>query len=64
MAENAAGAVVARIDRSELVQGVSCGAVVSGDLDDDRNVPPRAAGYGQALALLLLLERLGTDADG
>nr|WP_240546338.1 glycoside hydrolase family 88 protein [Paenibacillus artemisiicola] len=51
-------AVTSRIDADGLVQGVSYGTIVGSDLDYYRRVSVCPMPYGQAMALLMLVESL------
>jgi len=49
-------AVLARVDATGTVQGVSYGTRMGRDLQFYRNIPLKPAAYGQSLAILCLVE--------
>lgn len=55
----AVGAVVRNIDAAGVVQGVSYGTRMGHDLQFYRDIPLQPTGYGQALAILCLVEAAG-----
>ena len=60
----AAQAVYSHIGPDGLVQQVSYGTIEADTLEYYKNVPLRPTGYGQNLALMLLVELLIWDAQG
>lgn len=60
----AAQAVRAHIGPDGLVGQVSYGTIVADTLEYYKNVPLRPTGYGQNLALMMLVELLVWDAQG
>ncbi|MBA5778258.1 glycoside hydrolase family 88 protein [Stappia sp. F7233] len=61
--ERALAAVLANIDPQGTVQNVSYGTRMGHDLQFYRDIPLQPTGYGQALAILCLVEAL-TEAEG
>ncbi|MFT7060709.1 MAG: unsaturated rhamnogalacturonyl hydrolase [Pseudorhodobacter sp.] len=55
----AVAAVIANIDPAGTVQGVSYGTRMGHDLQFYREIPLQPTGYGQALAMLCLIEAVG-----
>ncbi|SCM76260.1 putative unsaturated glucuronyl hydrolase [uncultured Pleomorphomonas sp.] len=60
---SAFGAVLAEIDETGVVGKVSDGTAMGHDLEFYRRIPNLPTPYGQALAMLLLIEMLGSRED-